>query len=48
MMFTTCTICDVKIGAFVKEVWPFILALIAVLIVVTYFPAIIMFLPNLI
>lgn len=48
MMFTTCTITDVKIGDFVKEVWPFILALLIVLIVVTYIPSIIMFLPNLI
>jgi tripartite ATP-independent transporter DctM subunit len=47
MMFTTCSITKVKIGDFVKEVYPFIIALIVVLLIVTYIPAIVMFLPNL-
>ncbi|MCG8472077.1 MAG: TRAP transporter large permease [Desulfobacterales bacterium] len=46
MMFTTCAITSVTIGDFVKEVWPFIMALIAVLLVVTYMPSVVMFLPN--
>lgn len=47
MMFTTCTITQVSVGDFMKEIWPFVIALILVLIVVTYIPAIVMFLPNL-
>lgn len=47
MMFTTCSVTKVAVGDFVKEVWPFILALFFALLVVTYFPALIMFLPNL-
>ena len=47
MMFTTCTITQVSVGDFMKEIWPFIIALILVLIVVTYIPAVVMFLPNL-
>ena len=47
MMFTTCSVTKVPVGDFVKEVWPFILALLFALLVVTYFPALIMFLPNL-
>jgi len=47
MMFTTCSITGVPIGSFIKEVYPFIIALILVLIVVTYVPALVMFLPNL-
>ena len=47
MMFTTCSITNVPIADFIKEVWPFIVALIAVLLVVTYMPAVVMFLPNL-
>lgn len=47
MMFTTCSITKVKVGEFVREIWPFILALVAVLIIVTYIPSIVMFLPNL-
>jgi len=48
MMFTTCSITKVPVGDFMKEIWPFILALILVLLVVTYIPSIVLFLPNLI
>lgn len=47
MMFTTCAITGVRVGQFVMEIWPFILALLVVLIVVTYMPSVAMFLPNL-
>ena len=47
MMFTTCSVTKVAVGDFVKEVWPFILALFCALLVVTYFPALILFLPDL-
>ncbi len=47
MMFTTCSVTAVPVGDFVKEVWPFILALLFALLVVTYSPGLIMFLPNL-
>ncbi|MFH2115761.1 MAG: TRAP transporter large permease subunit, partial [Spirochaetota bacterium] len=47
MMFTTCAITNVSVGDFVKEVWPFIIALLLVLLVVTYIPSVVMFLPNL-
>jgi tripartite ATP-independent transporter DctM subunit len=36
MMFTVCSIVDIKLEDFVKEVWPFIVALLSVLILVTY------------
>ncbi|WP_320007226.1 TRAP transporter large permease [Maridesulfovibrio sp.] len=47
MMFTTCAITGSTVGQFCKEIWPFILALLAVLVMVTYMPSIVMFLPNL-
>ena len=47
MMFTTCSVTNVPMSAFVKEIWPFILALLASLLIVTYFPALVLFLPNL-
>ena len=47
MMFTTCSITKVSVGDFIREIWPFILALIAVLLVVTYIPSLVLFLPNL-
>ena len=47
MMFTTCSVTNVRVGEFVREVWPFILALLFSLMVVTYVPDLVMFLPNL-
>ena len=47
MMFTTCSVTKVPVGDFVREVWPFIIALLAALLIVTYVPALVMFLPNL-
>ena len=48
MMFTTCSITKVPVGDFMKEIWPFIIALILVLLIVTYIPSIVLFIPNLI
>ena len=47
MMFTTCAITGSTVGEFVKEILPFIVALLAVLVIVTYMPSLVMFLPNL-
>ena len=46
MMFTTCSVTKVPIGNFMREIWPFIIALLIALIIVTYAPTIVMFLPN--
>ncbi|MBS3994698.1 MAG: TRAP transporter large permease [Alkaliphilus sp.] len=48
MMFTTCSITEVPIEDFIRESIPFIIALIVALLIVTYMPALVMFLPNLI
>ncbi len=45
MMFTVCGITECSIDGFVKEIWPFIFALLVVLIIVTYWPALTMALP---
>ena len=47
LMFTTCSISNVKIEDYIKEGYPFILATIFALICITYFPIITLFLPNL-
>ena len=47
LMFTTCSISNVKIEDYIKEGYPFILAIIFALICITYFPIITLFLPNL-
>ena len=48
MMFTTCGITKCAIGDFLKEAWPFMLCLLAVLLLCTFVPGIVTFLPNLI
>ena len=48
MMFTTCSITKIPIAEFVRESIPFIIALIVALLIVTYWPWLIMLLPNLI
>ncbi|OGO79070.1 MAG: C4-dicarboxylate ABC transporter [Clostridiales bacterium GWB2_37_7] len=47
MMFTVCSILEVKLEDFIKEVWPFIVALIVVLLLVTYSEGIALFSLNL-
>ena len=47
MMFTTCSVTKATIADFVTEIWPFIIALLVSLLIVTYVPDLIMFLPNL-
>lgn len=47
MMFTCCSITDTPLSKFIRESIPFILALLAVLLVVTYMEPLILFLPNL-
>ncbi len=36
MMFTVCSIVNCKFQAFLKQIWPFIVALLIVLVVITY------------
>ncbi len=47
MMFTVCSIVNVKLEDFIKEVWPFILALLAVLLLITYSESAALFTLNL-
>ncbi|MBA7575829.1 C4-dicarboxylate TRAP transporter large permease protein DctM [subsurface metagenome] len=46
-LYVAARICDVKFDAIVKKIWGFILVMIIALILLTLFPGIIMFLPNL-
>ncbi len=47
MMFTVCSILKVRMVDFVKEVTPLLLALLAVLMLLTFSESLVMFLPNL-
>jgi TRAP-type C4-dicarboxylate transport system permease large subunit len=46
MMFTTCSIMRVKIETFVREGWPFMLAMFAVLGLISVFPSLVTWLPT--
>ena len=48
MMFTTCGITKCPISDFLKEVWPFIVCLFAVLMLLTFCPVLITCVPDLI
>ena len=47
MMFTTCGITGCPISEFLKEVWPFILCLLLVLLLLTFCPVLITIVPDL-
>ena len=46
-MFITCSIANCSVGAFTREVLPFIVALVLLLLLITYVPSITLFLPRL-
>jgi C4-dicarboxylate transporter DctM subunit len=46
-MFIVCRIAKISIWDFTKEVWPFLLALVLALLVITYVPQTVLYLPNL-
>jgi C4-dicarboxylate transporter DctM subunit len=47
-MYICCRIAGVSIPAFSREVGPFLAALVAVLVMITFFPGLVLFLPNLV
>jgi tripartite ATP-independent transporter DctM subunit len=47
-MFIACRIARIQIVEYAREVWPFVLALVVVLLLVTFFPIVVLFLPNLV
>lgn len=47
IMYVGCNLSKVTIGQFTKAAWPFIAVMFAILILITYVPDLIMFVPNL-
>jgi C4-dicarboxylate transporter DctM subunit len=47
VMYVVCSLLKVTIVEFTREVWPFLLALLGVLLTITYIPALVLFLPEL-
>ena len=48
IMYVVCGLNKVSIVEFAKEVWPFVIALVIALLIVTYVPILSLWLPNLI
>lgn len=46
LMFVSCSIARVRMGAFLWEVWPFLLGLIGALLLITLIPALTLWLPG--
>lgn len=46
MMYTVCALNGVSTTSYTKAIWPFLLAVVAVLLLITYFPIFVTFLPN--
>ena len=46
-LFTGCGVAGITLNEMVKKIWPFVIAVLIVLLLVTYVPAIPMLLPNL-
>jgi tripartite ATP-independent transporter DctM subunit len=47
VMYVVCSIADVTIKDFTRECWPMILALLVVLAMITFYPPLVVWLPNL-
>lgn len=47
MMFIVLAITKTKMEEYIRECWPFLIALVAVLMLITYFPWIVLIVPNL-
>jgi len=47
-MYSVCSIMDCTIGEFVKESWPFFVAVVLVIVLCVCFPVLVTFVPNLI
>jgi tripartite ATP-independent transporter DctM subunit len=47
LLFITCRVAEIKMMDLLKEAWPFIIWLVVALIIVTYLPQTVLWLPNL-
>jgi len=47
-MYAVCSILDVSLGEYMKESWPFMIAVFAALLTIAFFPDLVLLIPNLI
>jgi tripartite ATP-independent transporter DctM subunit len=46
-LFVICRVAELKLNELLKEIWPFIIGLVVALLIVTYMPQTVLWLPNL-
>lgn len=47
-MYSVCSIMECSVGEYMKESWPFLSALVLVIVLLVFFPGVVLFIPNLI
>ncbi len=47
-MYSVCSIMECSVGEYMKESWPFLLALVLLIVLMVFFPQVVLFIPNLI
>lgn len=47
-MYAVCTILDVSLEEYLKESWPFLVAIVIAIITIILYPDLVLFIPNLI
>jgi tripartite ATP-independent transporter DctM subunit len=47
-MYSVCSIMECSVGEYMKESWPFLSALVLLIVILIFFPEIVLFIPNLI
>ena len=48
VMYSTCSLLDTKTQDYLKEAWPFFIAIIILVALLMMFPSIVLFIPNLV
>ncbi len=46
-MYTVCSLSNISVGTFMKDSWPFLIGIIALMAILSLFPQLTLFLPNL-
>jgi tripartite ATP-independent transporter DctM subunit len=47
-MYAVCTILDVTLEEFLRESWPFLVAVVLAIVTIIFFPDLVLFIPNLV
>jgi len=47
-MYAVCTILDVTLEEYLRESWPFLVAVVLAVVTIIFFPDLVLFIPNLV